>query len=91
MKESSANLSPAEPEIPLSGGRVTQGVMRVGNTVRRPVNPRSPFIHSVLLHLEKKGIACVPRYLGQDEKGREVITFLSGICPPDSGCSQMSR
>lgn len=85
MKESSANLSPAEPEIPLSGGRVTQGVVRVGNTVRRPVNPRSSFIHSVLLHLEKKGVACVPRYLGQDEKDREVITFLSGICPPDLG------
>ncbi len=85
MKESNANLSPAEPEIPLSGGRVTQGVVRVGNTVRRPVNPRSSFIHSVLLHLEKKAVACVPWYLGQDEKDREVITFLSGICPPESG------
>ena len=78
-------LIPSEKEIPLAGGRVTQGVVRVGDTVRRPVNPRSAFIHSVLLHLEKKGVSGVPQYLGQDEKGRESITFLPGVCPDDLG------
>ncbi|MCA1719335.1 MAG: aminoglycoside phosphotransferase family protein, partial [Actinobacteria bacterium] len=26
-------------EVPLTGGRITQGVVRVGNTVRRPTGP----------------------------------------------------
>lgn len=32
-----------ESEIPLEGGRVTKGVVRVGNTVRRPPTFNSPF------------------------------------------------
>lgn len=85
MEKFNASLPPEGTEIPLSGGRVTQGVMRAGDTVRRPVNANSPFIHSVLLHLEKKGVSCVPRYLGQDEKDREILSFLPGTCPPDLG------
>ena len=36
-------------EIPLEGGRITPGVVRVGETVRRPRNPNSEFVHEVLL------------------------------------------
>ena len=28
------------PAIPLTGGRTTTGILRVGNTVRRPINGR---------------------------------------------------
>ncbi|MFF1916255.1 hypothetical protein ACFVYE_32640 [Streptomyces sp. NPDC058239] len=40
-----------ELEIPLTGGRITKGVVRVGDTVRRPVGPHSPFVHRLLRHL----------------------------------------
>ena len=44
-----------QAEIPLGGGDVTEGVVRVGNTVRRPVGPHSPLVHALLAHLESVG------------------------------------
>ena len=65
-------------EIPLSGGNVNTGVVRVDNTVRRVVTSASPTIHRLLLHLETKGFAGSPCFLGIDAKGREVLTFFEG-------------
>ena len=74
-----------DQEIPLHGGRVTNGVVRVGDTVRRPIGPHSPFVHKVLRHLEERGLDCVPRFLGVDAKGREVLSFLPGDVPDELG------
>lgn len=68
----------AEPEIPLLGGDVTDGIVRVGTTVRRPMGRNAAFLHALLRHLEKAGFAGAPRYLGMDLAGREVLTFLAG-------------
>jgi hypothetical protein len=68
-------------EIPLEGGRVTPGVVRVGDTVRRPQNPNSPFVHDLLLHLEDVGFDAAPRFLGIDEQGREILSFRDGDVP----------
>ena len=65
-------------EIPLTGGNVNTGVVRVDNTVRRMVTSASPTIHRLLLHLEAKGFAGSPRFLGIDAKGREILTFFEG-------------
>lgn len=65
-------------EILLSGGNVNPGVVRVGDTVRRRTTPASPTIHRLLLHLEAKGFAGSPRFLGVDRKGREKLSFLDG-------------
>jgi Phosphotransferase enzyme family len=67
-----------EPEIPLLGGDVTEGVVRVGDTVRRPVQANSPLVHSLLTHLEKQGFDGAPRFLGIDNRGREVLTYIDG-------------
>lgn len=75
----------ADQEIPLRGGRVTAGVVRVGDTVRRPLGAHSPFVHAVLRHLEARGLDGVPRFLGVDEKGREILSFLPGEVPGDLG------
>src|SRR5205823_287897 len=40
-------------EVPLSGGRVTPGVTRVADTVRRPSNPNSPLVRELLRQLER--------------------------------------
>ncbi|MEU7476461.1 phosphotransferase [Lentzea sp. NPDC042327] len=65
-------------EIPLTGGMITQGVVRVGDTVRRPVGPHSPFVHRLLRHLEDVGCEAAPRLLGIDDRGREVLSFQRG-------------
>lgn len=69
---------PSEPEIPLFGGDVTDGIVRVGATVRRPMGRNAAFIHALLRHLEKVGFEGAPRYLGVDSAGREVLTFVEG-------------
>jgi aminoglycoside phosphotransferase (APT) family kinase protein len=55
----------------------------VGDTVRRPTGPHSDSIHRLLEHLEAAGVDTVPRFLGFDEAGREVLGFLEGWVPPD--------
>ena len=65
-------------EVPLDGGDVTEGVVRIGETVRRPVGDHSALVHRVLQHLEVTGFEGSPRYLGIDDRGREVLSFLPG-------------
>ena len=67
-----------EAEALLPGGDVTDGVVRVGKTVRRPVGPHSRLVHHVLAHLDQVGFPGAPRFLGLDAKGREVLTFVAG-------------
>lgn len=66
------------PEIPLPGGDVTEGIVRIGNTVRRPLGPHSPLVHAILRHLEHRGFDGAPRFLGLDDQGRETLTFIEG-------------
>ena len=72
-------------EIPLVGGQLTPGIVRVGNTVRRPPKGNTTFVHDLLLWLEEKGFPFAPRFLGMDEQGREILTYLEGQTWPDSG------
>jgi len=67
-----------QAEIPLAGGDVTAGVVRVGDTVRRPVGPHSPLVHALLTHLESVGFEGAPRFLGIDGAGREVLSYIDG-------------
>jgi hypothetical protein len=67
-----------EPEVPLIGGDVTEGLVRVGGTVRRPVSSSSDGVRLVLDHLHRHGFDGAPRYLGRDREGRDVLTFVEG-------------
>lgn len=69
-------------EHPLAGGMdAGAGVVRVGQTVRRPAGPSSAAVRSLLLHLESAGFAGAPRSLGTDDEGRDVVTFVEGDVP----------
>ncbi len=70
---------PGETEVPLLGGDMTEGVVRVGRTVRRPVRPHTPAVHALLRHLEAVGFDGAPRVLGIDGRNREVLTYLPGF------------
>ena len=66
-------------EVPLAGGMGSGGaVVRVGDTVRRPVRPFSASVAAFLRHLEAVGFEGAPRHLGHDEQGREVLSFIEG-------------
>lgn len=67
-----------EPGEPLLGGDVSDGVVRVGATVRRPSTATSAVVRRVLEHLESAGFDGAPRWLGQDALGRDVLTFVRG-------------
>ena len=65
-------------EMPLDGGNMSSGVVRVGDTVRRPAGPWTPAVHTLLSHLHAAGFRGAPRPLGIDERGREILTFIPG-------------
>lgn len=69
-------------EYPLVGGMDPAAtVVRVGGTVRRPAARSSTATRSLLLHLESVGFDGAPRFLGVDDKGREVLSFIEGDVP----------
>jgi Phosphotransferase enzyme family len=72
---------PDGPEIALPAGDVTVGVVRIGDTVRRPRQESSDRVAGYLRHLEAVGFEGAPRYLGVDAQGRDVLTFLAGDVP----------
>lgn len=53
-------------------------VVRVGDTVRRPMQPWSASVHELLRHLEDIGFAHAPRFLGVDDEGREIVSYVDG-------------
>lgn len=72
-------------EIPLLGGRLTHGIVRVGDTVRRPQKSNAAFVHELLLFLEDHSCSFAPRFLGIDEQGREILSYIEGHTLPGSG------
>lgn len=73
--------SSADEEVVLEGGNVG-GAVRVGDTVRRPTGPWTPAVHELLDHLAAAGLDAIPRVLGVDDQGREVLTYLPGRVVP---------
>jgi hypothetical protein len=67
-----------EGEGRLTGGRQSEGIVRVGDTVRRPLHRNSKFVHALLRHFESVGFDGAPRFLGIDEEEREILSFMEG-------------
>jgi thiamine kinase-like enzyme len=74
-------LAEVTAEVPLAGGRLTTGVVRVGDTVRRPAGKHSEFVASLLRRLEELRANWAPRYLGTDELRRDVLSYVPGAVP----------
>jgi Ser/Thr protein kinase RdoA (MazF antagonist) len=69
-----------EGETALTGGNMSD-VVRRGQAVHRRAGPWTPTVHRLLNHLRLRGITWLPRPLGLDEQGREVLTYLPGTVP----------
>ncbi|WP_402844083.1 phosphotransferase [Microbacterium sp. GXS0129] len=72
----------AELEIPLAGGNATAEVVRVGDTVRKPVTPSSAAVTDFMSAMLAAGID-IPRPLGTDESGRLMLEFVPGAMAED--------
>lgn len=64
-------------ETVLRGGDLNF-VVRIGDTVRRPVGPWSPAVHALLQHFGSVGFNGAPRFLGIDDEGREILSYVEG-------------
>ena len=71
-----------DPELELPGGASGLRVVRVGDTVRRPLHENAPFVHALLRHFEAVGFEGAPRFLGIDEEGREILSYVEGRVYP---------
>jgi Ser/Thr protein kinase RdoA (MazF antagonist) len=71
-------------EEPLQGN-VTAGVVRAGDTVRRPAGPWTDTVDALLAHLHAVGFDGAPRPLGRDALGRQVLEYVPGELGDDAG------
>lgn len=81
---------PEGPAVELPRGDITEGVVRIGGTVRRPAQPFSAAVADYLDHLASAGFDGSPRYLGKDRAGRDVLTYMPGEVrsdPPEAWVS----
>lgn len=46
--------------------------------MHRPAGPNPQLVREVLLHLERSGFDAAPRWLGVDEEGRDVLSWIEG-------------
>lgn len=53
-------------------------VVRVGGTVRRPPPADAPFVRDLLRLFARHGWPGAPAFLGTDERGRDILSFLDG-------------
>jgi Ser/Thr protein kinase RdoA (MazF antagonist) len=74
---------PAGPAaVPLPGGRMTSGIVRIGDRVRRPAGPWTPAVHEYLRHLAKAGFPGSPSVLAAGD-GWEELSYLDGEVAAD--------
>ena len=62
----------------LSGGAVNEVVLVDGTVRRRPAAGRAEFVHRLLAHFQQQDWPGAPRFLGHDEQGREMLSYLPG-------------
>lgn len=78
-------------EESLTGGNVSTGVVRVGDTVRRPATASTRAVNALLTHLEARGFEHSPRYLGTDARGRQVLSWAAGSTQLELGPIGLDR
>ncbi|WP_343068582.1 phosphotransferase [Brachybacterium halotolerans] len=77
-------------EIPLGGGNASAGVLRVGDTVRKPWLAGTPLVARFTEALRAAGID-VPAHLGRDDRGRQIIEHVPGVLAMDMGQLDVGR
>ncbi|WP_329243431.1 phosphotransferase [Streptomyces sp. NBC_01478] len=84
MRSSDFGEADRVEESVLGGGAINK-VVRVGETVRRTPAERSRYVTGLLALFERRGWEGAPRFLGTDERGREVFRYIEGRAAVDTG------
>jgi hypothetical protein len=64
-------------EETLPGGH-TDGAVRIDGVVHKQAAPWTPTVHALLRHLEEAAVDGVPRVVGFDDQGRQMLTYMPG-------------
>lgn len=56
----------------------TDGVVKIGDTIRKPRGPWASAVEALLRHLEKIQFPYAPRLLGIDEHNRQILSYIAG-------------
>lgn len=67
-----------EEETKFESGESAAEVVKVGDTVRRSLGENSDRVHKIYKALESAGFDLSPKFLGIDEKNREIISLIPG-------------
>lgn len=68
----------------LTGGRSGPGaVIRRGDVVHRSRQAGSDVVEALLVHLEARGFEGAPRFVGHDDEGHQMLTFVAGTTYAD--------
>ncbi|WP_026550782.1 phosphotransferase [Arthrobacter sp. Br18] len=68
----------------LAGGNVSEGVVRIGSTVRKPWTDTTPNVFEFMTFVREAGVD-VPAVIGRDEQGRQVTEFVPGRLALNAG------
>ncbi|WP_431869542.1 phosphotransferase enzyme family protein [Nocardiopsis eucommiae] len=63
----------------LEGGNVSDRVLRIGGTVRKPWLPSSPAVTSLLEHLRRRGYTGAPVTYGERPEGHQCLAYVPGV------------
>lgn len=72
----------SETEHELTGGNATDGVVRIGETVRKPWSAGTPSVIEFMGAVRSAGVD-VPAVLGRDDQGRQVLELIPGALAMD--------
>lgn len=67
-----------QEEIPFASGESGQKVVKVEDTVRKEPSENSKLVREVMTVLSSSNFQYSPNYLGIDQKGREIMTYIEG-------------
>ena len=67
----------AEPELLHDGGGGRR-ILRIDGEVHRPSYPFSASVHGLLIYLERAGFAGAPRFVGVEDSGVEILSYVEG-------------
>ena len=66
-----------DDEQELAGGNVSESVVRIGSTVRKPWTDSTPSVFGFMTAVREAGVD-LPAVIGRDEQGRQVTEFVPG-------------
>jgi hypothetical protein len=72
---------PNREEVLVGGMDPRWAPVRVGDTVRRVPGSSGRAVRALLGHLEHVGFEAAPRFLGMDDQGREILSWVEGDVP----------